>query len=223
MTSPRRLGAEDSSTRTTLLDATAQIILEEGYAAVSSRRVAAKAGIKPALVHYYFRTMDDLFLAVFRRGAEANLERQRRALASPRPLRALWDVDLDSRGTTLMVEFMALANHRKAIRSEIAAYAERFREAELATLSRVLTAAGVDPATIPPVVVTCLMASVSRVLVMEGALGMTMGHRETIDLVERYLTEIEARTPPDPVDAADAPAPAVSPTASPDGPAGPGG
>ncbi|WP_416210766.1 hypothetical protein [Frankia sp. Cas8] len=34
---------------------------------------ATKAGIKPALVHFYFRTMDDLFLAVFRHGAQANL------------------------------------------------------------------------------------------------------------------------------------------------------
>ncbi len=34
---------------------------------------AAKTGLKPALVRYYFRTMDDLFLAVFRRGAQAKL------------------------------------------------------------------------------------------------------------------------------------------------------
>ena len=56
--------------RGALLDAAEQLMLEEGYAAVTSRRVAAQAGLKPQLVHYYFRTMDDLFLAVFRRRAE---------------------------------------------------------------------------------------------------------------------------------------------------------
>ena len=46
-------------------------MLEEGYAAVTSRRVAAKANLKPQLVHYYFRTMDDLFLAIHRRRVAA--------------------------------------------------------------------------------------------------------------------------------------------------------
>ena len=80
--SPRRIGAEDSKTRAQLLDAAEQLLLEEGYAAVTSRRVAAKAGLKPQLVHYYFRTMDDLFLEVFRRRAEENLARFERAVAA---------------------------------------------------------------------------------------------------------------------------------------------
>ena len=42
------------------MDAAEQLLLEEGYAAVTSRRVGARAGLKPQLVHYYFRTMDDL-------------------------------------------------------------------------------------------------------------------------------------------------------------------
>ena len=71
----RRIGAEDSKTRAQLLDAAERLLLEEGYAAVTSRRVAAKAGLKPQLVHYYFRTMDDLFVAVFRRRADENLAR----------------------------------------------------------------------------------------------------------------------------------------------------
>ena len=70
--SPRRIGAVDSKTRAQLLDAAELLLLEEGYAAVTSRRVAAKAGLKPQLVHYYFRTMDDLFVEVFRRRADEN-------------------------------------------------------------------------------------------------------------------------------------------------------
>jgi AcrR family transcriptional regulator len=56
MVSNRRIGAEDSKSRAALLDATERIMLEEGYAAVSSRRVAERADLKPQLVHYYFRT-----------------------------------------------------------------------------------------------------------------------------------------------------------------------
>src|SRR5690349_15341948 len=108
-----------------LVAATSQVMLEEGYAAASSRRVAARAGVKPALVHYYFPSMDDLFLAVLREGAEANLVRQRVALADDEPLHALWQLNT-AHGARLLMEFMALANHRKEIRSEIAGYAARF-------------------------------------------------------------------------------------------------
>ena len=105
MTSSRRLGAEDSATRTALLDAAIALMLEEGYASVTSRKVAARAGLKPQLVHYYFATMDDLFLALVRRGAQVNLERQVQALASAQPLRALWAFSNDPASATLTWEF----------------------------------------------------------------------------------------------------------------------
>src|SRR6185312_10599711 len=92
-TSERSRGGRPSATRDALIAATAQVMLEEGYAAATSRRVAAKAGVKPALVHYYFPSMDDLFLAVLREGADANLVRQRAALADDEPLHALWQLN----------------------------------------------------------------------------------------------------------------------------------
>jgi AcrR family transcriptional regulator len=191
MTTTRRLGTEDSATRAALLDAAQHLLLEEGYAAVTSRRVAARAGLKPQLVHYYFRTMDDLFVALVRRGAEQNLERQARALSSPQPLRALWEFSNDPAGTRVTVELYALANHRKALRAELATYAEQFRRLQIDALAKVLDDAGVDPDVFPPEAVVVLMTSVSRVLVMEEALGMTTGHAEMRGLVERYLSSVE--------------------------------
>ncbi len=55
MTSARRIGAPDAKNRGVLLDTAEQLMIEEGYAAVTSRRVASEAGLKPQLVHYYFR------------------------------------------------------------------------------------------------------------------------------------------------------------------------
>ena len=89
MASARRIGAPDAKNRVVLLDAAEQLLLEEGCAAVSSRRVADTAGLKPQLVHYYFRTMEDLFLAVLRRRAEEGLAVLTTALESPQPLWAL--------------------------------------------------------------------------------------------------------------------------------------
>jgi len=90
------LGLESAENRDVLLDAAEQLMREEGYAAVTSRRVAAKAGLKPQLVHYYFRTMDDLFLELIRRGTEQRRARLVRALESSEPLRGVWEICCDS-------------------------------------------------------------------------------------------------------------------------------
>ena len=60
MKTTRRFGPESSATRTLLPDATERLMLEEGYAAVSTRRVAREVGLTPAPVRYYFNTTDDL-------------------------------------------------------------------------------------------------------------------------------------------------------------------
>jgi AcrR family transcriptional regulator len=196
MASPRRIGAPDAKNRGLLLDAAEQLMIEEGYAAVTSRRLASKAGLKPQLVHYYFRTMDELFLAVFRRRADECLEVQARALNSPQPLWALWRFGTDPAFTRISMEFMALANHRKDMRAEIARYADRFREEQREAVTNALQRYGADSAAMPPVVWTVLMTSLSRFLVLEQALGMSVGHAETLELVESHLRRLEGEPQP---------------------------
>jgi AcrR family transcriptional regulator len=172
-------------------------MFEEGYAAVTSRRVAAGAGLKPQLVHYYFRTMDDLFLALFRRRAEQGVERLRRALATAQPLWALWDLSRDPRGTAVTMEFAVLANHRKEIRAEVAASAEAFRAELCAGIASVFERSGYQEEDCSPMILAVLMTSVSQVLGIEHvALGMSTGHAEIVGFVERLLTRLEgARRP----------------------------
>jgi AcrR family transcriptional regulator len=185
-TSTRRIGAEDSATRAALLDAALELMVEEGYAAVTSRRVAARAGLKPQLVHYYFRTMDDLFLALVRRGAERNLERQQRALASDRPLRALWALSSEPGEASVVMELSALANHRKAIRAELAEHATRFRQQQADALSDILASHGIDP---PGALF--LTTAIPQMLALEEALGLTVGHDSVRAMVEQLLDRLE--------------------------------
>ncbi|RDH74081.1 TetR/AcrR family transcriptional regulator [Mycolicibacterium moriokaense] len=189
MTAPKSAG-RDSTTRQALIRATAQIMLDEGYAAATSRRVAAKAGVKAALVHYYFPSMDDLFLAVLREGAETNLAHQREALADDTPLHALWQLN-NAHGARLLMEFMALANHRKEILSEIVNYAARFGDLEESAVTLAMRAHGIDMAEFPPVVMSMIVTSLARILVLERSLGITRGHAEAADFVERLLDRYE--------------------------------
>lgn len=195
MTASQRHKTRDSTTRDLLVEATSQIMVEEGYAAATSRRVAAKAGVKPALVHYYFPTMDELFLAVFRRGAAVYLDRQQRALASDRPLHAFWDTLVEPKDTRLLLEFMGLANHRKEIKTEIAAWQERWREQQITALNFVIREHGLKADEFPPAAIAVVVASIGRTLILEQGLGSTGGHREAVALVKRFLDRYEMPTP----------------------------
>ncbi|WP_197379111.1 TetR/AcrR family transcriptional regulator [Mycolicibacterium mengxianglii] len=191
MAAPRKTGTKtgtaDTGARRRLIEATAKVMREEGYAAATSRRVAAEAGVKQALVYYYFPTMDDLFVEVLRSGAEASLQRMRDVLTDDDPLQALWLINSDSRSTRLNTEFMALANHRKAIGAELASYAERVRDIETAAVTLVLRANGVDLDTYPPVAVSMLISQTARSLCNEDAVGVTQGHDELRAFVQRLM------------------------------------
>jgi AcrR family transcriptional regulator len=186
---PRSEGS--SSTRDALLDAAEALMLDEGYAAVTSRRVAAKAGIDAALVYYYFGTMDDLCIALFRRNAQRRAERLKGVLASPQPLWALWDALRDPSNTALMTEFIALANHRKAVKAVMVENSRKFRRMQLEPLSRVLQSYGVDSRMWPPAAIIVVLSSISRHLRTDEEFGVELGHDETIALIERQIGALE--------------------------------
>ena len=114
--------ARREATRVALIEASAQIMVDDGYAAATSRRVAAKAGVKPALMHYYFPSMDDLFVAVLR-------GKQRR----------FWNI----RARQWQIRNRCTRCGRKAIRSEIVSYAMRFRDIEEGAMNLALKARGI--------------------------------------------------------------------------------
>ncbi|UXA09561.1 TetR/AcrR family transcriptional regulator [Mycobacterium sp. SMC-2] len=183
-----------------MIEATARIMREEGYAAATSRRVAAEAGVRQPLVYYYFPTMDDLFVEVLRAGAEVALTRMRALLNEDDPLVALWLLNSDPASTVLNAEFMALANHRKAIGTELKAYAERVRDIETAAVTMVLRANGVDLEEYPPVAISMLIAQTARSLCNESAVGVTQGHDELRAFVQRQLSLLKAPTATPPRD-----------------------
>src|SRR5436190_22487799 len=107
--SPRRFRAEASKTRNTIDDAIDQVMAEGGYAGVSYRSVAAKAGVVPSHVQYYFPSVDDIFISAIRRHTELNIQRLTDALRR-RPdeqLRVLWEFSWGEGSGPQMSEYMA--------------------------------------------------------------------------------------------------------------------
>jgi AcrR family transcriptional regulator len=195
MTPKREKVERSTSPRAAILDATESILLEEGYAAVSSRKVASKAGITSQLLHYYFRTMDDLFIAVFQRLEDKYDEHFARAVASEHPIRELWNLSMKPASTALILEFNALATHRKTIRALIARSGGRDRRMHVAAFSRIMEGRDQGSEDPPPVILALLMASVARMLVTETALGVSDGHADMLAFIERHLRRIESLPP----------------------------
>lgn len=191
----QRVGSEQSATRALILNATEKLMLNEGYASVSSRRVAKEIEVKPSLIHYYFPTTDDLLLAVFRRAVEETVEKQDDAFATDTPLNKLWNNFLDPDRTAIALEFMALANHREAIKKEIADYTQRTRQRRAELLAKAYDFDLKNSDQLSPAGLNVLLLSVARTLVMEHSLGISTGHEDVKVYIEALIKRLES-TPP---------------------------
>lgn len=186
---PRRFGAETSKTREILLDCVERLMLDEGYAAVTFRAVAAKADVTPSLVQYYFRTLDGIFLAAIRRYSERNIAHLTRVLQVPADQlpRVLWNYSRDEATSALTTEFMALGNHRKSVRAEIAAVTERVRTLQLEALTTNYRGFGPLGDDLAPGALLLLLTGMPKFLGLEQGIGVTTAHQELVDAFERHL------------------------------------
>ena len=73
-----------------LLDAAERLLIETGHAALTTRRVAAEAGVNHGLVHYYFGSMEELLLQVLERFTDRLIERQTTMYEADVPFLEKW-------------------------------------------------------------------------------------------------------------------------------------
>lgn len=167
-------------------------MLKDGYAAVSSRSVAAAVGIQAPLVHYYFPTLDDLFVAVLQRRAERNVELMGQALAATEPLRAWWALASDPRGTSLFVELLAAANHRVALKAEVGTIAREVRRMQMDALDGLLPQYGIDATDFPPPLIAAAIQGLAFSAVQDQAAGYDTAPDAAIAAMDRLIDRLEA-------------------------------
>ncbi|MFK4872338.1 TetR family transcriptional regulator [Novosphingobium sp. ZW T3_23] len=188
--SERRMGPVGSENWLAMLDGAEAILREEGHAALSSRRVAEHIGVKQRLVYYYFRTMDDLIVATFRRLSERELKRLAAARSSDLPLREIWDVCIHTTDARLISEFMALAGRIDGLGKEVIHFIEEARRIQTEAISEALVARS---ARLPmdADALALLATSLALSLTREADLGVSMGHEGAIAVVTRILDSLE--------------------------------
>lgn len=124
---PRTLrGAAALPMREAIVEAAGRCIVARGSAALSTRAVAAEAGVNQSLIHYYFGTKERLTLAVLERMNQALLKRQAEMFESTGSVADKWaqacrfyESDLRSGYVRLLTELSALGVSNPAIGDEV--------------------------------------------------------------------------------------------------------
>jgi AcrR family transcriptional regulator len=75
-----------TDTRTLILEAARSRLLADGYAGLSTRKVAEEAGVPLSQLHYHFGSKQGLILALFEEENQRRLARQQRLYAEDAPL-----------------------------------------------------------------------------------------------------------------------------------------
>ncbi len=184
-------GAQDESvTRNAIIEATEQLLREEGSAALTSRKIGARAGVKPPLIHYYFESLDELYLTVFRRVSQDGFRRIEEALKSDRPVKAVWEIMSDPNGARFTMEFNALALHRASIGQEMATFSGMVRDRVTEGFERHFQERQIA-SPLAAVIVHMLMVAVAAFLTQEKAIGASKGHAVLEESVESWLATLD--------------------------------
>jgi AcrR family transcriptional regulator len=191
MVANRGYESTQAKTRLSLIEAASDLLADEGFPAISARRIASRAGLKPQLVHYYFRSMEELVVTVFYQSSARYLALLEEALSSPRPLHAVWELNSHIPEAKRVFEFVALSKQYPLLRQEMREAGERFRSLHVQAIEKAYAENGIlEPEISPPVLAT-LMSAVARNLLIEEQVGVASSHEETRALILRYLARIE--------------------------------
>lgn len=87
--------AIEHSTRTVILAAAKEAIVEAGYSALSTRGIAQRAGVPLSQIHYHFGTKQNLVLEVLEEENRRLLQRQSRLYKSDMPFWKQWEQACD--------------------------------------------------------------------------------------------------------------------------------
>lgn len=189
MTSKRRIGSETSATRAAILKAALGVLQERGSSHFTAAEIARCAGVKPHMVHYYFRTMDDLVLALVKMLATIGLKNTAKSIAAGDPLKALWDVEIGSASSIAIMELGAIAVHRDDVRQEMARSIEAIRVVQTEAIAEYLRSRRLN-CPFPPTTLTLMIAGIARQMVRERAFGVSLGHEEMTAVVEDLLARL---------------------------------
>jgi len=180
------------------LDATERLLITVGYANISTRRIAEEAGANHGLIHYYFGSMEQLFVRVLERFTERLIARQRAMYAADMPFIEKWrmamgflDQDRESGYQKIWYELQALAWNRPELRERLAHVHAQWLQVLTEAFTKAMTDYNLDTERFPVVAMTTLVATFNEGIILERLGGITEGHAEMLAMIDQWLVSLE--------------------------------
>lgn len=205
LTRAERRDRASSDTRGGIVEAARTALLADGYAALSTRRVADLAGVPLSQIHYHFGSKRQLILAVLGAENERLLERQREMFDAAEPLWVRWDracdfldTDLESGYVRILQEMIAAGwsdtEVAAAVRGMVGGW-----HGLLGDVARKEQERGLDLGPFTPDEVAALMATPflgAEELILLGVTEPTLPIRSALRKVGRLLEAADRRSRP---------------------------
>jgi AcrR family transcriptional regulator len=186
-------GSRRQTATNALLDAAERLLIEDGYAGLTTRRVAAEAGINHGLVHYYFGSMEELLLQVLERFTDRMIERQTAMYGADVPFLEKWrtamrwlEEDVQGGYPKVWCELQAMAWNQAELRERLVSVDEEWRSLLRAHFGSALDEYGVD---FPLEATVALVVAFNKGMQIEQLSGIEAGHRELLGWIDAWLEE----------------------------------
>ena len=197
---PAPVTTSRAAAETALLDAAERLLIEIGYAEISTRRLATEAGLNHGIVHYYFGSMDELFVQVLERFTHRLIERQRSMYDAPVPFIDKWrtamrylDEDFESGYQKVWLELQALAWNKPALRDNLARVNAEWRSVLMDAMSKAAGEYDLVTDSFPVEAIVSLTMAFNLGMILERHSGVTAGHHELLVAIDRWLESLEEK------------------------------
>lgn len=187
--------AKTTAARTTaeeaLLDAAERVLVDAGYSAITTRRLADEAGVNHGLVHYYFGSVENLLVRVLERFTDRLVARQREMYAADVPFLDKWRTAMryltteDLAYQKVWLELQALAWNRPELRERVDHVNAEWRAVLMEAFADPRERLGID---MPLDALVALVMTFNEGVILERMSGITAGHHELLDWIDRWLS-----------------------------------
>jgi AcrR family transcriptional regulator len=183
-----------------LLDAAERMLIQVGYAAVTTRRVAEEAGVNHGLVHYYFGSMEELFIQVLERFAQRFADLLRAVYEDPnltflekwRAGAEFLQQDPIADFPKILLELAAMSWNNPPLQTRMQHVHAEFRETIRGPFSVAMREYRIDQEQLPLDAVISLVVSYQLGQLVERLSGVSAGQAELAAAIDRWLAALDA-------------------------------
>lgn len=184
--------------REALLDAAEQLLIQSGYPAISTRRLAEQAGVNHGLIHYYFGSMEELLVQVLERFTQQLIDRQRGMYARDIPFIEKWrtaigylETDEASGYQKLWFELQALSWNRPELLERVARVNAEWRGVLTEAFAMAAREYDIDVKVFPVPAIVSLVMTFNQGIILERLCGVTDGQNDLLDAIDRWLESLD--------------------------------